>query len=99
MKLLGSTKNKITKNENGENVPNLGSNYQQNSRVLHTFIPNKPFGQLSDISLKNFIFLKTFDSEYFHIEIWFTDQISKPLDIQDRISITLVINQSVKYKK
>ena len=50
MKLLGSTKNKITKNENGENVPNLESNYQQNSRVLHAFIPNKPFGQLSDIS-------------------------------------------------
>ena len=62
MKLLGSTKSKITRNEHGENVPNLeitevalphcsifNNNYQQNSRVLYTFIPNKSFGQLLDI--------------------------------------------------
>ena len=82
MKLLGSTKSKITKNENGENAPNLeiteevlihcnivNSNYQQNSRVLYTFVPNKLFGQLLDISPKNFIFLKTFDSEFSYIEV------------------------------
>ena len=69
MKLLGSTKNKVTKNENGENVPNLeitkvvlvhcnivNNNYQQNARVLYTFVPNKSFGQLLDISPKNLIF-------------------------------------------
>ena len=63
MKLLGSTKSKITKNENCENVPHLkitevvlvrcnvaSNNYQQNSRVLYTFIPNKLFDQLLDIS-------------------------------------------------
>ena len=74
VKLLGSTKSKITKNENGENVPNLeitevvlvhynivNNNYQENSRVLYTFVPSKSFGQLLDISLKNFIFLKTLD--------------------------------------
>ena len=62
MKLLGSAKSKITRNEHGENVPNLeitevvllhcsifNNNYQQNSRVLYTFIPNKSFGQLLDI--------------------------------------------------
>ena len=105
MKLLGSTKSKITENENGENVPNLkitvvilvdcnivSNNYQQNSGVLYTFVPNKSFGQLLDISPKNFIFLKTFNSEFSYIEVWFTDQNSKPLEIQDKINITLFIN-------
>ena len=70
MKLLGSTKSKITKNENGKNAlieitevilvhcNTVNNNYQQNPRVLHTFIPNKSFGQLLDISPKNFVFLK-----------------------------------------
>ena len=70
--LLGSTKNKVTKNENGENVPHLeltelvlvhcdivNNNYQQNSRVLYVFFLNKSFGQLLDIWPKKFIFLKT----------------------------------------
>ena len=72
MKLLGNSKSKITKHENGENVSNLeiaevvllhcnfvNNIYQQNLRVLYTFIPNKSFGQLLDISPKNVIFLKT----------------------------------------
>ena len=59
MKLIGSTKSKITKDKNGENVPHLeivelvlihcnivNNNYQQNSRILYTFVPNKPFGSL-----------------------------------------------------
>ena len=67
MKLLGSTKSKITKNENGENVLPLknakvvlihckivNNNYQQGSRVLYTFVPNKLFGQLFDILPKQF---------------------------------------------
>ena len=62
MKLLGSTKNKITKDKNGENVPHLEiteavlvhcnivkNDYQQDSRVLYKFVPNKSFGQLLDI--------------------------------------------------
>ena len=105
MKLLGSTKSKITKNNNGENIPNLeitevvlvhcsivNNNYQRNSRVLYTFVPNKPFGHLLDISPKNFVFLKTFDSKFSYIEVWFTDQNSNPLEIEDKINITLVIN-------
>ena len=76
MKLRGSNKRKITKDKYGENVPNLeitevllvrcnivNNDYQQDSRVLYTFIPNKLFGQLQDISPKNVIFLKTFNSE------------------------------------
>ena len=86
MDLLGSTKNKITKNENGENIPKLeitevilahcniaSNNYQKNSRVLYTFIPNKLLGQLLYISPKNFIFLKTLDSEFSCIEVWCTN--------------------------
>ena len=59
--------------------------------MLYTFVPNKSFGQLLDISSENFIFLKTFDSEFPYVEVWFTDQNSKPLEIKDKISITLVI--------
>ena len=102
MKLLGSTKSKILKDEN---VPYLEINevilihfnvvnnsYQRNSRVLYTFVPNKSFGQLLDISLENFIFSKTFDSKFSYIEAWFTNKNSNPLEIEDEINITLVIN-------
>ena len=82
MKLLGSTENKITKDKNGENVPHLeitevvlvycnivNNDYQQDSRVLYTFVPNKSFGSLLEISHKNHIFLKTFNSEFQTIEV------------------------------
>ena len=59
---------------------------------LYTFVPINPFDQLLDISPKNFIFLKTFNSEFSYIEVWFTDQNSKPLETEDKINITLVIN-------
>ena len=104
MKLLGSTKNKMNKDKNGENVPYLeitevilvhcnivNNDYQQDSRVLYTFVPNKPFGSLLEISPTNHIFLKTFNSEYDEIKIWFTDQNSKPLEMEDRINLTMVI--------
>ena len=87
MKLLGSTKSKIKKDKNGKNIPDLeitevvfihynvvNNSYQQNFGVLYAFVPNNYFGQLLDISPENFIFLKTFDSEFFYIEVWFTDQ-------------------------
>ena len=77
MKLLGSTESKLTKNENGENVLHLkitevvlihcnivNNDYQQDSRVLYTFVPKKSFGQLLNISPKNFIFLKTLSMAY-----------------------------------
>ena len=104
IKLLGSTKNKITEDKNGENVPHLeiievvlvhcnmvNNDYQLDSRVLYTFVPNKSFGSLLDISPSNHIFLKTFNSEYDEIIVWFTDQNSKPLEIEDRINLTTVI--------
>ena len=66
--------------------------YQQDSRVLHTFVPHKSFGQLLNNSPKNFIFLETFNSEFSYVEVWFTDQNCKPLEIEDKTKITLVIN-------
>ena len=57
----------------------------------HTFFPNKPFGSLLEISPKTHIFLKTFNSEFQAIRVWFRDQNSQPLEIEDRINLTLVI--------
>ena len=74
------------------------NHYQQDSTVLYTFIPNKSFGQLLGISPKNFIFLESFDSEFSYIEIWFTDQNSKPIEIEEKINISVKC-KSVKYKK
>ena len=59
---------------------------------MNTFDFNKSLGQLLDISLKTFMFLKAFDSEFLYIVVWFTDQNSKPLEIEDKKNITLVIN-------
>ena len=64
--------------------------YQQDSRVLYTFVPNKSFGKLLDISPKNVIFFKTFIPKSSYIEVWFTDQNSKTLQIEDKTKITLV---------
>ena len=69
----------------------VNNDYQQDSRVLCTFVPNKSFGQLLGISPQKFIFLKSFYSEFSYIEVWFTDQNSKPLEIEDKVNITLVI--------
>ena len=60
--------------------------------MLYTFVSDQSFGQLLDILTKKFIFLKTFDSKFSYIEICFADQNSKPLEIEDKINITLVIN-------
>ena len=62
------------------------------NKIQESFVPNKSFGQLLDISPETFIFLKTFDSEFSYIEVWFTDQNSNPLEIERKINITLVIN-------
>ena len=59
---------------------------------MYTFVPNKSFCQLLDISPERFIFLKTFDSEFSYIEVRFADQNSNPLEIEDQIKITFVIN-------
>ena len=105
MKLFRSAESRITKDKNGENVPHLevvelvlvhcnlaNNDYQQDSRILYTFVPNKTFGSLLEISPTNHVFLKTFNSEFQEFKIWFTDQTSKPLEVEDKINITLIIN-------
>ena len=104
MQLLGSAESKITKDKNGENVPRLevaelvsihcnlvNNDYQQDSRILYAFAPNKTFGSLIEISPTNHVFLKTFNSEFQEIKVWFTDQTSKPLELEDKINVTLII--------
>ena len=104
MKLLGSTESKITKDKNGENVPHLeivelvlvhcnlvNNDYQQDSRILYTFVPNKTFGSLLEISPANHVFLKIFNSEFTEIKLWFTDQKSRRLEVEEKINLTLII--------
>ena len=65
----------------------VNNDYQQDSRILYTFVPNKTFGSLPT----NHVFLKTFNSEFQEVKVWFTDQTSKPLELEDKINITLII--------
>ena len=107
MKLLDSTKDITDADKNSENVPklendevvlahcNLSNNsYQQHSRVLFTFVPNKQYGQLISISPHSLIFLKTMNTEFSEVGIWFTDQNNNALEIEDNVNISLIINTS-----
>ena len=100
MKLLGSAESKITKDKNGEmylaelvlvHCNLVNNDYQQDSRILYAFVSKKTFGSLLEISPTNHDFLKTFNSEFQQIKLWFTDQTSAPLELEDKINITLVI--------
>ena len=105
MKLLGSTKDTISSDKNSENVPilenvevvlvhcNLVDNsYQQASKVLFTFVPNKQYGQLISVSPYSLIFLKTMNTNFSKIEVWFTDQNNNALEIEDNGNISLIID-------
>ena len=107
MQLLGSSKKDIDKNKDGEIVPRLetaevvlvhcnlvNNSYQQASKVLFTFLPNKQFGQLITITPHSSAMLKTSNAEFLFIEIWFTDQNNRPLKIEYNVNITLVIETS-----
>ena len=106
MKLLGSTKEVIDETKNGEKVPSLevaevvlvqynlvDNQYQQNSEVLCTFTPNKSYAYLLNVELNNFVFLKTYNTEFDKIIITFTDQIGAPLEIEDKVNLTLLVNK------
>ena len=107
MKLLGSAKDIIDSDKNSENVPRLenvevvlvpcnlvNNSYQQASRILFTFVPTKKYGQLISISPHSLVFLKTVNTEFSEIEIWFTDQNNNALEIEDNVNISLIINTS-----
>ena len=102
--LLGSSKKDIDQDKDGEIVPKLeavevvlvhcnlvNSNYQQASKVLFTFVPNKQFGQLMNISAHSLVMLNTRNTKFSFIKVWFTDQYSKKLEIEDNLNITLII--------
>ena len=103
MQLLGSSKKDIDQNKDGEIVPRLetaevvlvycnlvNNSYQQARKLLFTFIPNRKFGQLINITPHSPTMLKTTNAEFSFIEIWFTDQNNRPLEIEDNVNITLI---------
>ena len=104
MKLLGSAEKDVDKNKDGENVPKLESvgvvlvhcnlvknDYQHTSKVLFTFVPNKQFGQLINILPHFLTMTNTVNTEFSYAEVWFTDQVSKALEIEDNVNFTQII--------
>ena len=107
MKLLGSTLSIIDADKNSENVPRLENvevvlvhcnlvknSYQQHSRVLFTYVPTKRYGQLISISPHSLVFLKTMNTEFSEIEVWFMDQNNHALEIEDNVNVFFIINTS-----
>ena len=104
MKLLGSTKKDVDSDKNSENVPKLESvevvlvhcnlvknDYQHSSKVLFSFVPNKQLGQLINISPNTLTMMNTVNTEFSFVEVWFTNQASKALRIEDNVHLTLII--------
>ena len=103
MKLLGSTKKDVDADKNSENVPklesvevvlvhcNLVKKDQHISKVLFSFVQNKQFGQLINISPHSLTIMNTVNTEFSFVEVWFTYQTSKALEIEDNVNLTLVI--------
>ena len=106
MKLFGSTKKLINKTKNEEKVPSLevievvlvqcnlvNNQYQQKSEVLYTFTPDKSYAYLLHVEPSNLVFLKTYNRKFDEIIITFTDQNGRPLEIEDKVNLTLLINK------
>ena len=104
MRLLGSTKKVVNKDKDGEIVPKLESaevvlvhcnliknDYQHISKVLFSFVPNKEFGQLVNISPHSLTMMNTVNTEFSYVEVWFTDKASEALEIEDNVNLTLLI--------
>ena len=104
MRLLGSTKKDVDADKNSGNVPKLQSveivlfhcnlvknDYQHSSKVLISFVLNKQFEQLINISPSTLTRMNPVNTEFSHIEVWFTDQFTKALEIEDNVNLTLII--------
>ena len=72
----------------------VNNNYQQASRVLFTFGPNKQCVKIISISPHSLVFLKAVNTDFLEIEVWFTDQNNNALEIEDNVNISLIINTS-----
>ena len=103
-KLLGSTEKEVDKDKDGKNVPKLEpvevdlvhcnlvkNDYQQTSKVLFTFVPNKQFGQLINVSPHSLTMMNTVNNEFSSVKIWFTDQASEAHEIEVNFNLTLII--------
>ena len=103
-RLLGSTKKVVDVNKNSENVPKLKSveivlvhcnlvknDYQHTSKLLFSFVPNKQFGQLINISPHSLMMMNTIKTEFCFAGVWFANKASKALEIEDNVNLTLVI--------
>ena len=101
-RLLGSTKKGVDADKNGEIVPKFESvevflvhlvknDYQHSSKVLFSFAPDKKFGQLIHIKQNSLIMMNTVNKEFSYVEVWFTDQSSKAIEIEDNANFTLII--------
>ena len=106
MKLFGSTKKLIGKTKNGEKLPRLqvvevvlvqcnlvDNQYQQKSEILYIFTHNKSDTYLLNVEPSNLVFLKTYNTVFDEIIITFPDQNGKPLEIEDKVNLTLLINK------
>ena len=104
MRVLGSTKKDIDADKNSKDVPKLESvenvlvhynlvknDYQYSSKVLFSFVRNKQFGQLINISPNTLTMMNTVNTEFSFVEVWSTDQVSKPFEIEDNVNLTLII--------
>ena len=103
-KLSESSKTEVNKDKDGELVPKIenahvvlihcnvvNNTHQQKSRVLYSFVPDAQLGQLINVKPESLIYLKTKSAEFSFIEIWFTNQNNKPLEIEDSVNITLIV--------
>ena len=104
MKLLGSAKKDVDSDKNSENVSKLESaevvlvhcnlvknDYQHTSKVSFSFVPNKQFGQLINISPHSLTMINTLNTEFSFVEVRFTDQASKAIETEDNVNLTLII--------
>ena len=109
IRLLGSTKKDVDPDRNSENVPKLESvevilvhcnlvnnDYQHSSKVLFNFIPNKQFGQLINISPNTLTMMNTVNTEFSFVDVWCTDRVSKALEIEDNVILSLIMGSNYK---
>ena len=104
MRLLGSATKDVNRDKNGENVPKLETvkvvlvhcnlvkkDYQHTSKILFSFVLKKDFWELINISPDSLTMMNTVNTEFSFVEVWFTDQASKALEIEDNVNLTLII--------
>ena len=96
----------IDKTKNGEKVPSLGvvdvfsehcnlvnNQYQQKSEILYIFTSNKSYAYFLNVEPSILVYLKTYNTEFDELIVTFTDQNGRPLEIEDKVNLTLLINK------